>query len=84
MENQTQSTEKSKYRLYWERQKQKGLLRYCLVQGLYWGFLLGVVVQVFHILTRNESFDTTRLFTSIFVGFVFAPLMWYVNDKIIN
>ncbi|TAE74368.1 MAG: hypothetical protein EAZ85_04860 [Bacteroidetes bacterium] len=85
MENQPQNIQKSKYKIYWDKQKEKGFWRYCLQEGLIWGILTGIFVEVFKVKTLTENFDIIQVAGFMLAGvFLYAPLVWFLNNRIVK
>lgn len=87
MENTPQTPYKSKYKLHWEKQKEKGFWSFCLKEGLIWGLITGLLSEIFkaYIVTRPIPFNVFNIFGFAIFGFlVYAPVRWYMNNKLMK
>jgi hypothetical protein len=77
-----------KFIAYWKVKREAGRWKFCFVNGvLLWGIPVFAILQVVHLLFREEyEFETGRLVTGFIVWtltgfFGFGMLMWWLNER---
>lgn len=78
-----------KFKIRWERIKNKGRIRYALFHGATFGFFVFLIFNLWYL--KDKSFDEVfiqrraleQMLTMVLAGIVgFGTIKWWLNEKI--